>query len=152
MTAVTCTCGIQIGQRVEAGVIAERALDHQRLGRIDVALDHELRLGRHLEVAGHRLRQLHRLAPQEAGEEELVDRRAAAARAPEYIDGGSAPSAMHTGIRSPRSAISRQCAAPTLCRCQCMASVSRPSTCTRYMPTLRMPRFGSRVITIGSVM
>ena len=26
---------------------------------------------------------------------------------------------------------------------------SCPSACTRYMPTLRMPRFGSRVITIG---
>jgi hypothetical protein len=32
----------------------------------------------------------------------------------EYIDAGSAPIAMTTGIRSPRSAISRQCAAPTL--------------------------------------
>ena len=59
---------------------------------------------------------------------------------------------MHTGIFSPRSAISRQCAAPTLCRCQCIARVRGPSTCTRYMPTLRMPRFGSFEITIGSVM
>ena len=39
---------------------------------------------------------------------------------------GSPPSAMTTGIRSPRSAISRQCAAPTLCRCQCIASVFAP--------------------------
>ena len=59
---------------------------------------------------------------------------------------------MHTGIFSPRSAISRQCAAPTLCRCQCMASVFRPVCMMRYIPTLRMPRFGSRVITMGNVM
>jgi hypothetical protein len=70
----------------------------------------------------------------------------------EYTDAGSAPTAMTTGIRSPRSAISRQCAAPTLCRCQCMATVSFPSTCTRYIPTLRIPRFGSREMTMGSVM
>ena len=65
---------------------------------------------------------------------------------------GSPPSAMTTGMRSPAAAISRQCAAPTLCRCQCIASVSRPSTWTRYIPTLRMPRAGSLVMTIGSVM
>src|SRR6185437_14447573 len=59
---------------------------------------------------------------------------------------------MHTGIVSPRSAITRQCAAPTLCRCQCIASVRDPNCCTRYMPTLRMPRTGSREMTIGSVM
>ena len=59
---------------------------------------------------------------------------------------------MHTGIRSPRSAISRQCAAPTLWRCQCIASVVLPVCMMRYMPTFRMPRFGSRVITIGNVM
>ena len=65
---------------------------------------------------------------------------------------GSPPRAMTTGMRSPRSAISRQWAAPTLWRCQCMASVSRPSTWTRYMPTFRIPRAGSVVITIGRVM
>jgi hypothetical protein len=31
---------------------------------------------------------------------------------------------MATGIVSPRAAISRQCAAPTLCRCQCIANRS----------------------------
>ena len=59
---------------------------------------------------------------------------------------------MHTGIVSPRSAMVRQCAAPTLWRCQCIARVRGPRTCTRYIPTLRMPRTGSREITIGSVM
>src|SRR3970040_808740 len=62
---------------------------------------------------------------------------------------GSPPSAMTTGMRSPLAAISRQWAAPTLCRCQCIASVSRPSTWIRYIPTLRIPREGSVVMTIG---
>src|SRR6266540_35642 len=64
---------------------------------------------------------------------------------------GSPPSAIATGIVSFRSAISRQCAAPTLWRCQCIAKVSLPSTCTRYIPTLRTPVLGSRVITPPSV-
>ena len=65
---------------------------------------------------------------------------------------GSPPSAIATGIVSPRAAISRQCAAPTLCRCQCIASSFFPITWIRYIPTLRMPVLGSRVITPGSVM
>src|SRR3989442_1210351 len=65
---------------------------------------------------------------------------------------GSPPSAIATGIVSLRSAISRQCAAPTLWRCQCIARVSFPSPCTRYIPTLRTPVLGSRVITPPSVM
>ena len=68
------------------------------------------------------------------------------------MEAGSAPSAITTAIVSPRSAISRQCAAPTLCRCQCMATVFFPVCITRYIPTFRMPRFGSFVMTIGSVM
>src|SRR5207247_692030 len=65
---------------------------------------------------------------------------------------GSPPSAIATGMVSPRCAISRQCAAPTLWRCQCIASSRRPITWTRYMPTLRTPVRGSRVITPASVM
>src|SRR5882762_9082962 len=65
---------------------------------------------------------------------------------------GSPPRAMTTGILSPRSAIVRQCAAPTLCRCQCIASVSLFKTWTRYIPTLRTPEAGSRVMTPPSVM
>src|SRR2546427_3758701 len=65
---------------------------------------------------------------------------------------GASPSAIAAGIVSLRSAISRQCAAPTLWRCQCIARVSLPSTCTRYIPTLRIPVLGSRVITPPSVM
>jgi len=65
---------------------------------------------------------------------------------------GSPPSAIATGIVSPRSAIARQCAAPTLWRCQCIASSFLPSTWTRYIPTLRTPETGSLVITPPSVM
>src|SRR6267143_2341059 len=65
---------------------------------------------------------------------------------------GSPPSAIATGIVSPRSAITRQCAAPTLWRCQCIARVLGPSTWTRYIPTLRTPDAGSRVMTPPSVM
>src|SRR6266550_8073670 len=64
---------------------------------------------------------------------------------------GSPPRAITTGIRSPRSAIVRQCAAPTLCRCQCIASVFLLRTWTRYIPTLRTPDAGSRVMTPPSV-
>src|SRR5881394_954210 len=65
---------------------------------------------------------------------------------------GSPPSAIATGIVSPRSAIARQCAAPTLCRCQCIANVFLPSTCTRYIPTFLTPDSGFLVITPPSVM
>ena len=41
---------------------------------------------------------------------------------------------------------------PSLCSCQCIAVERGPSTCIRYMPTLRCPVFGSRVMTAGSVM
>src|SRR5437667_6268178 len=59
---------------------------------------------------------------------------------------------MATGIFSPRSAITRQCAAPTLCRCQCIANVFLLSTCTRYIPTFLTPDSGFLVITPPNVM
>src|SRR6266566_4328 len=65
---------------------------------------------------------------------------------------GSPPRAMATGIFSPRSAITRQCAAPTLCRCQCIANVFLLNTCTRYIPTFLTPDSGSLVMTPPSVM
>src|SRR2546427_34250 len=48
---------------------------------------------------------------------------------------GSPPRAIATGIVSPRAASSRQCAAPTLCRCQCIATSSLPITCTQSPPS-----------------
>jgi len=48
-----------------------------------------------------------------------------------YIEAGSAPSTIATGIRSPRSAILRQWSAPTLWRCQCIANSRGPCTMIR---------------------
>ena len=73
--AVTWTPRVVVGQRVEPRVVAERTLDHQLLRRVDVALDDDLRFGRHLQVAGHGRRQPDRRATEEPGEEELVHRR-----------------------------------------------------------------------------
>src|SRR6266516_2866097 len=64
---------------------------------------------------------------------------------------GSPPRAIATGIFSPRSAIVRQCAAPPLCRCQCIANVFLLSTCTGYIPTFLTPDSGFLVITPPSV-
>jgi len=66
--------GIVIRERVEARVVAERPLAYELLPRIHVALEHELRLGRDLEVARNRLGEPDRLLAQEPGEQELVDR------------------------------------------------------------------------------
>ena len=68
----------------------------------------------------------------------------------EYALTGSSPIATATGIR-PSSAASRS-ARPSLCSCQCMNVDERSITCIRYMPTLRVPVFGSFVMTAGSVM
>src|ERR1700752_1645855 len=65
---------------------------------------------------------------------------------------GSPPSAIATGIVSPRSAITRQCAAPTLCRCQCIANVFLLNTCTRYIPTFLTPDSALLVSTPPRVM
>ena len=46
----------------------------------------------------------------------------------------------------------RQSAAPSLWICQCMKVVRASIFCIRYMPTLRVPVRGSRVITAGRVM
>ncbi len=56
---------------------------------------------------------------------------------------------MATSIRSP---MPRQSAAASLWICQCIAVVVWSNTCTRYMPTLRVPERGSVVITAGRVM
>ena len=47
---------------------------------------------------------------------------------------------------------SRACSAATFCLCQCIPVVRSSYTCIRYMPTLRLPDLGSRVVTHGSVM
>jgi hypothetical protein len=105
VTAVTCTAGT--GRPRCRSPCGRRTAPPPPAPPPDrCTLDHELRIGRHFEIAGHRLGELHRRTPQEAGEDELVDvgrqRRARAVHARRI-----APMAMHTGIFSPRSAICR---------------------------------------------
>ena len=61
-----------VGQRVEARVIAERPLAATLAG-LDVALDHDLRVRRHLEVDRDGLDEVHARAPEEAREQQLVE-------------------------------------------------------------------------------
>src|SRR5439155_26459924 len=65
--------GIRVRQRIEAGVIAEGTLQRERLRRIDVPLEHQFRLGGHVQLTGDRAGELNRITTQKAGEEELVD-------------------------------------------------------------------------------
>ncbi len=64
---------IRLGQRVIAGVIAERALVPQRLARIHVAFDDEVGIGRHFQIVGLALDELDRFFPQIAGEQEFIE-------------------------------------------------------------------------------
>ena len=64
--------GVEVGQRVVAGVIAERPFLAQRLFGIHVALEHDVRVGRHFQVVGLALDQFDGLLAQVAGEQELV--------------------------------------------------------------------------------
>ncbi len=64
---------IVVRQRVEPRVVAERTLQHQRLTGVDVALEDQVRFGRHHQVAGDRPRQSDRAASQKAREHVLVD-------------------------------------------------------------------------------
>ena len=64
---------IPVGQGVVAGVVAERPFG-PGLVELHVPLEHELRMSRHLQVDRVAPHQLHCLAPQETGEEHLVDR------------------------------------------------------------------------------
>ena len=62
---------VAVGQGVVAGVVAEGPL-HSGLVQVHVAFEHELGVGRHLQVDRAALHEIHRLAAQEAGEEHLV--------------------------------------------------------------------------------
>ena len=64
--------GKRLGRRVVAGVVAEGALD-SLVARLDVALEDDLGVGRHLEVDGLRLDELDGIAAQKTGEHQLVD-------------------------------------------------------------------------------
>ena len=66
---------------------------------------------------------------------------------------GSPPSTIAAGMRVCCSWRARcSWSAPPLWRCQCTIRVRSSTTCRRYMPTLRTPVCGLRVITCGRVM
>lgn len=65
--------GVPVGQRVVAGVVAERALPHGGLLGVDVSLEHELRVPRHPQVAGDAFCQRDGPPAQEAREQHLVE-------------------------------------------------------------------------------
>ena len=71
--AVTWRTGKSVDGRVVAGVVAERALGAPSSPALDVALEHDLGVGGHLEVDRAALHDLDRLAAQEAGHHHLVD-------------------------------------------------------------------------------
>ena len=72
MTQVTWNTGIEIFERVEAGVIAERAFGAEFV-EIDVAFENDFRRRGNFEIDGFALHQFDRLLPQKAGDEVLLD-------------------------------------------------------------------------------
>src|SRR5205823_2308097 len=66
---------IEVGQRIETGMVAERPFGDECFSRVDVSLEHEVRFRGHLQIARHGLRQRHSFATQESGEEKLIYRR-----------------------------------------------------------------------------
>ena len=64
--------GIEIFERVEAGVVAEGAFAAEFV-EIDVAFENDLRVGGNFEVHGLALHQLDRLLAEEAGDEIFLD-------------------------------------------------------------------------------
>ena len=87
--------GIVVRMRVEAGVIAERTFAPP-LARLDVALQHDLRVGRDLEIDRHALDELDALPTQESGEHQLVETFGHRRRR-RIVSAGSGPSATATG-------------------------------------------------------
>ena len=110
---------IVVGERIEPGVIAERALAPALAG-LDVAFEHDLRVGGHLEVDGDALDELDTLAAQ--GSRRASARRAprASARSPNRRarDRARAPRPRAAASRAARrrdSAARHPCAAASAC-------------------------------------
>ena len=74
------------------------------LVQIHVAFEHELRMGRHLQIDRAALHQVHRLAAQEAGEEHLVYRagQRRRGRVGEGRVGADGHRHLHAPLRRPR--------------------------------------------------
>ena len=138
----------RLGRRVVAGVVAERALEAE-LVLLDVALEHDLRVRRHLEVVARRTWTISTGRPRKKPASISSPMCFGSGALAEYAVTGSSPSATATGMRP---SVASQSARPSLWICQCMKVVRRSTTCIRYMPRLRVPVRGSRVITAGRVM
>ena len=65
--------GIRLGQRVVAGVVAERAFVAERFLGVDVAFDDEVGVGGNFEVVSLALHQLHGFFSQVASEQKLIE-------------------------------------------------------------------------------
>ncbi len=63
---------VAVFERVESRMVAERPLHGALLGRIDIALDHEIAVGRHPQLIGQALHQPHAAAAQKTRQEVLV--------------------------------------------------------------------------------
>ena len=66
---------IVVGQGIEPGVVSEGTLAYKGFSRVHVSLQHEIGLGRDLQVNRDTLYQVNRPASQKSGEDELVDGR-----------------------------------------------------------------------------
>ena len=63
---------IAVFERIEARMVPERPLDRLLFGRIDIALDHEVAVGRNIDIVGNALHEFHRTAAQEPGQQVFV--------------------------------------------------------------------------------
>ena len=64
--------GIFIGQRVKTRMVAERPFHRLRLRRIDIPFDHEIAVGRHINIVGDTLHQFHRAPAQKPCQQVFV--------------------------------------------------------------------------------
>ena len=90
--------GVLVRQRVEAGVVAERAFGAQ-FAQLDIAFEHDLGIRRHFEVARLALHHLDRTLPRRKPAIIISSRSGGSGRMAEYMVAGSAPIATATSIR-----------------------------------------------------
>ena len=64
--------GIVLRQGVIASMISERAFTPERFRRVDIALNHDVRIGGHLEIVGFAFHERHGLAAEVAGQQQFI--------------------------------------------------------------------------------
>ena len=120
--------GVGVGERVVARVVAERPLD-ARLRGVAVALEDDLRVGRHLEVDRPALHHLDALPADPAGEQDLVEARRERARCPRTWSPGRRRGRSPPGCAPARCGAPRARARPRPC-----GSASGGRGCARRRP------------------